>query len=627
MKLLLINPRSPESFWSFNWIGKKIFRNHGVTNPPLGLATLAALCPDGWQVQIVDEAIEAIPLSPDADIIGVCGMGVQFERQKELLTYYRSRGYYVVAGGSYASLCPEVYEELADTVVAGEAEYTWPQFCRDFEEGAPKPLYKEEGIVNLADSPTPRFDLLQLKKYRAVSMQFSRGCPFQCDFCDIIVMFGRKPRTKTLPQIGKELDLLRKHNIHNVFFVDDNLIGNKAKAKELLRYLHHYQKSHRYWFNFGTEASLNMAQDDELLSLFRQANFDWVFLGIESPDVTSLKQIRKFQNTRGDILDSVRKIYSYGIDIYGGFIIGFDNDTKEIFDRQYQFILESGIQAAMVGLLTAVPKTPLYEKLKAEDRLLPDPNHTDNTKLATNFLPKRMSYSELISGYRQLYYRLLDQKNIAIRIRNKLRYFSRPFSHSQGVSLIYLRALKNFIISGLLPGGFSRILQFLRTIPLFRPALIPLAVQDWIIGLSMRDYVQRNFFLEFEKSNQKVQEYLKMFEQTFRGYIRQGALELSIERVKNAAAALTVYLKGDVDRDFFKEAAKALELVLKNTAASVTLRFEKIQDTHLKSYNRLLKRLSRYGDRISIALNQEWERLADLNVTSFHVILNGAGAS
>ncbi|MCX8012613.1 MAG: B12-binding domain-containing radical SAM protein, partial [Desulfobacterota bacterium] len=372
MKLLLINPKVPESFWSFKWALDKILSNKRVLNPPLGLATLAALCPPHWEVEIIDENIESIPLAPQANIIGVGGMGVQFHRQKELLTFYRKKGYYVVAGGSYASLCPEVFEQIADTVIAGEAEYIWKDFCRDFEYGTPKKLYHETGIVDLKDSPVPRFDLLKLDKYKKVSLQFSRGCPYRCEFCDIIVMFGRKFRAKAPEQIGKELDLLRRLGVNNVFFVDDNLIGNKRVTKELLRFLKAYQLEHNYQFQFGTEASLDLAQDDELLKLLREAHFEWVFIGIESPDEESLKETKKLQNTRQNILSAIRKIYSYGIEVLAGFIIGFDNDNTKTFDRQYQFIMDSGIQAAMIGLLTALPKTPLYERLKKEGRLIPE---------------------------------------------------------------------------------------------------------------------------------------------------------------------------------------------------------------------------------------------------------------
>ncbi|HSM17950.1 MAG TPA: cobalamin-dependent protein, partial [Gemmatimonadales bacterium] len=231
MRLLLINPKFPESFWSFKWALDTVLRQQKAPTPPLGLATLAALCPEDWDIRIVDENVETIPLDPKADLIGICGMGVQFPRQRELLTFYRSKGYHVVAGGSFASLCPERYGTLADTVVAGEAEYIWPEFCRDFAAGKTKPLYHETGVVALSDTPTPRFDLLNLRLYQSVTLQFSRGCPFRCEFCDIIVMFGRRPRTKPLEQVGRELDLLRHQHVRKVFFVDDNLIGDKPAAK------------------------------------------------------------------------------------------------------------------------------------------------------------------------------------------------------------------------------------------------------------------------------------------------------------------------------------------------------------------------------------------------------------
>ena len=431
MKLLLINPRFPESFWSFKWAIDNIMPKEIRTiNPPLGLATLAALTPEDWEIEIIDENIETIPLKPEADIIGICGMGVQFKRQSELLTYYRNRGYFVIAGGSYASLCPEYYDTLADTIIAGEAEYIWKEFCSDYEAGKHRALYQETNEVSLEDSPTPRFYLLSIEKYQAVSLQFSRGCPFRCEFCDIIIMFGRKPRLKSFEQVGRELDELRKLNVTTVFFVDDNLIGNKPQAKKLMSYLRNYQLEHNYEFLFGTEASLNLAHDDELLQLFAEANFGWVFIGIESPDEESLKETLKFQNIRADMLTSVLHVYSYGIEVLAGFIIGFDNDTLKTFDLQYNFIQNSGIQAAMIGLLTAVPKTPLYERLEKDGRLIKEASGTDNTKLGTNLIPKQMSYDEMVEGYRDLYYRLLDDKTIADRINNKMRYLKNPIFKS-----------------------------------------------------------------------------------------------------------------------------------------------------------------------------------------------------
>jgi len=491
MRLLLINPKFPQSFWSFRWAIEEVLPGKSTACPPLGLVTLAALCPPHWQVRIVDENVEPVPLDPEADIVGVCGMGVQLPRQRELLSYYRKRGYYTVAGGSYASLCEEKYAALADTVVAGEAEYTWKAFCREFELGVPERLYHETGTVALADSPLPRFDLLKLDRYSYATLQYSRGCPFRCEFCDIIVMFGRKPRMKSLQQVGRELDALRRAGMRSVFFVDDNLIGNPAQAKVLLRFLAHYQKEHNYDFSFGTEASLNLAQDREMLELFRKANFGWVFIGIESTDPASLKETLKTQNLREDILASIRRIYRYGIDVLGGFIIGFDNDTIETFEQQYRFITAAGIQSAMIGLLTAMPRTPLYERLKKEGRINELEDSAENTRARTNVVPKNMSYDTMVDAYQVLYRRLLTDREIALRIRNKLRYLRAPRYRSGYSALERTGILAKLLIKGILPGGVSCTLHFLGTLPLLAPARIPLVVSGWIIGLSMREYAEQ----------------------------------------------------------------------------------------------------------------------------------------
>lgn len=622
MKLLLINPRFPESFWSFKWAVDNIMpRDVRTINPPLGLATLAALTPEDWEIEIIDENIETIPLNPNADIIGICGMGVQFKRQTELINFYRNQGHFVVAGGSYASLCPEYYETLADTVIAGEAEYIWKEFCSDFVNGNHKKLYQEKGEVSLEDSPTPRFDLLSIDKYQAVSLQYSRGCPYRCEFCDIIVMFGRKPRIKSTEQVGRELDELRKLNVTNVFFVDDNLIGNKPQAKKLMAYLRDYQIEHDYEFLFGTEASLNLAQDDELLQLFTEANFGWVFIGIESPDEESLKETLKFQNTRSDILSSIHHIYSYGIEVLAGFIIGFDNDTLKTFDLQYNFIQNSGIQASMIGLLTAVPKTPLYERLEKDGRLIKEASGTDNTKLGTNLIPKQMSYDEMVEGYRNLYYKLLDDETIAERINNKMRHLKNPIFKSTYTTRDQFGALTSFIKSGILSGGPRRAYHFLRTLPITNPKQIPIVIQDWTIGIAMKDYVDRHFIKEFDEQNVLAESYSESIERSFEPYMEKGSLEVSLSRVKNTAANLSISIKGMIDKDFFENVAPHLEDVLRNTSSSITLNIEHFQETQRQHMNQLFQRLSRYGDRIYIAVHEKWRDKVNIDSSVFNLVL------
>ena len=622
MKLLLINPRFPESFWSFKWAVDNIMPSNVRTiNPPLGLATLAALTPEDWEIEIIDENIETIPLNPDADIIGICGMGVQFKRQTELLNFYRNQGHFVVAGGSYASLCPEYYESLADAVVAGEAEYIWKEFCKDFEAGNHRKLYQEKDEVSLEDSPTPRFDLLNIDKYQAVSLQYSRGCPYRCEFCDIIVMFGRKPRIKSLEQVGKELDELRKLNVTNVFFVDDNLIGNKPQAKKLMAYLRDYQNEHDYEFLFGTEASLNLAQDDELLQLFTEANFGWVFIGIESPDEESLKETLKFQNTRSDILSSIQHVYSYGIEVLAGFIIGFDNDTLKTFDLQYNFIQNSGIQASMIGLLTAVPKTPLYERLEKDGRLIKEASGTDNTKLGTNLIPKQMSYDDMVEGYRDLYYKLLEDDRIAERINNKMRHLKNPIFKSTYGFQDQLNAFSSFIKSGILKGGPKRVYHFLRTVPLTNPKQIPVVIQDWTIGIAMKDYVDRHFISEFDENNVLAESYSESIERSFEPYMEEGTLEVSLNRFKNTAANLSISIKGIIGTDFFDNVAPHLENVLTNTSSSITLNIEHFNETQRQHMNRLFERLSRYGDRIYIAVHEKWRDKVNIDSSVFNLVL------
>jgi len=619
MRLLLINPKFPESFWSFRWALNEVLRGKRAVNPPLGLATLAALCPPDWEVEIIDENVEPVPLLPQADLIGVCGMGVQFGRQKELLEYYRSKGYRTVAGGSYASLCPEKYASLADTVIAGEAEYIWPEFCRDYAIDCAQTLYHETGEVSLEDSPAPRFDLLKLDRYTSATMQFSRGCPFRCEFCDIIVMFGRKPRTKRPEQIGRELDVLRAAGMRSVFFVDDNLIGHKPDVKALLRYLIDYQKRHDYAFSFGTEASLNLAESQELLDLFREANFTWVFIGIETPDPASLKETLKTQNMQTDILGSVQRLYQNGIDVLGGFIIGFDNDTLDSFEMQRRFIMDSGIQAAMVGLLTALPRTPLYERLEKEGRLRLDADHTDNTKLGTNVIPKQMEYEAMVEAYRDLYRKLESDHGIAERIRNKLRHLHVPHKYQSTYTTRESIAIVTRIITkGILPGGPLRLWYFLRTFPFLTPRKIPLVMVEWITGLTMQDYVRRHFGMA--GSTRSPERLIDATRNAIARYVDQGSAALA-DRSHGADLRLSLSLGGALDRRFFVRVSAHLEQLLKYTPATLTLRLEALWQADQGELDTLLERLKRYGDRVFIVVDERIRHLVKVDSSVFHLVL------
>ena len=587
VRLLLINPKYPESFWSFSWAVREVLPGKRAINPPLGLATLAALCPTDWQVTIVDENVESVPLAPEADLIGICGMGVQFLRQSELLGYYRSKGYTTIAGGSYASLCPEKYADIADIVVAGEAEYIWKQFCLDYLAGEHAKLYREDGVVALEDSPTPRFDLLHLERYTTTTLQFSRGCPYMCEFCDIIVMFGRKPRCKSIEQVERELDALREAGARSAFFVDDNLIGNKPAAKRLIGFLVRYQQQHGYPFRFGTEVSLNFAQDEELLQGFRDAGFSWVFIGIETPDEESLRETRKMQNTKQDMLASVRRIYSYGIDVLAGFIIGFDNDTAQTFEKQRRFIAESGIQAAMIGLLTALPRTPLYERLKRAGRLVEHASGSDNTSVGTNVIPKNMPYEEMVERYRGLYRELLSDRFIAERIRKKMRYMARPVYDGEYRRREQVLILWRLFAKGLLRGGLKRLFHFARTLPLRHPSKFPLIVVDWIGGLAMRDYVERRLLPQESKPRPHV----------------------------------SLNLQLPVGGRFFRRTARQLERLLSDHSATLTLEIENFAERERAHLERFLRRLARYGDRVWIVLDESVRSVVTIDSSVFNLVL------
>src|SRR3989440_720070 len=400
MKALLVYPYFPDTYWSFRHALK--FEGKRSAFPPLGLLTVSSMLPASWERRLVDLNVTRLKNADIewADIVLCTAMIVQKDSLEEVVRRCKARGKRVVVGGPYVSTSAEHLPD-ADHIFIGEAETTLPEFLRDLERGEARRVYQATEKPALALAPAPDFRLADVKRYSAMSVQYSRGCPFNCEFCDIIEIYGRVPRTKSNQQMLSELDALRATGWRGtVFIVDDNFIGNKRNVKRLLPDLAAWQERNGRPFEFLTEASVNLADDEGLLELMRRANFRRVFLGIETPVVESLKETHKTQNTRGDMLDSVKKIQSYGMEVMAGFIVGFDNDPEDIFERQINFIRESAIPLAMVGLLTALPDTQLWRRLKKEGRLLAE-SSGENTSGELNFVPK-MDARRLVEGYQSI---------------------------------------------------------------------------------------------------------------------------------------------------------------------------------------------------------------------------------
>jgi radical SAM superfamily enzyme YgiQ (UPF0313 family) len=404
--IVLINPRFEVSFWGMEHalplVGKR------ANLPVACLPLLAALTPGGHTVTLIDENVEAIDWErcARADIIGVTGMSVQRFRMKEILGELKRRGCFTVVGGPYVTVQEEYFEGLADVIFIGEAETTWPKFLREWSQGLHQYRYEQLEKSDMSAVPTPRFDLLKTRHYAFGSLQFSRGCPFQCEFCDIIVTFGRRPRIKTGAQVIAELEAMRASGMRVVFVVDDNLIGNKRAIKEVLREVVAWQQRNGYPFVFFTEASIDLADDPELMDLMREANFIAVFIGIESPNEESLRETKKYQNVRegGTLLEKVHRIQAHGMEVWCGMIMGFDHDDATIFDRQIEFVQQARIPFSMSGMLTAIPKTPLHDRLAEEGRL----DLSDTPECGTNVIPLLMTREQLRDGFLRVLTSLYD---------------------------------------------------------------------------------------------------------------------------------------------------------------------------------------------------------------------------
>jgi radical SAM superfamily enzyme YgiQ (UPF0313 family) len=420
MKALLVYPSYPDTFWSLKYALRFISKK--ASHPPLGLLTVAAMLPKEWEKKLVDMNIETLRDKELAwaDLVFVSGMSVQKTAAKEVITRCKKLGTTIVAGGPLFTTAYEEFEDV-DHLVLNEAEITLPPFLEDLKNGCAKHTYTSHELPNIQTTPIPLWELITMKKYATMSIQYSRGCPFNCEFCNIAVLYGRKVRTKSKAQIVAELEDLHSQGWRgDVFLVDDNFIGNKGKLKkEILPALIEWMEGNKHPFAFNTEASIDLSDDEELMRLMVKAGFDSVFVGIETPNEESLAECNKVQNKNRDLVACVKKIQRSALCVTGGFIVGFDNDPPSIFEKLSAFIQESGIVTAMVGLLNAPRNTKLYQRLVAEGRLLRDVSG-DNTDFSINFIPK-MDYQLLIRGYENILSRIYSPEPYYKRVREFLR--------------------------------------------------------------------------------------------------------------------------------------------------------------------------------------------------------------
>ncbi len=484
MNVLLIYPRNPDTFWSFKHVLK--FVSKKCAFPPLGLLTVAAMLPREWSLRLVDLNVDA--LSDEAlraaDYVFMSGMIVHRESAHEIAARCAALSKIVVAGGPLFTTGYRDFPEIPHFVL-GEAEGVMAELVADMERGALRALYRGNGWPSVCTTPVPRWDLVDLDAYVTMPVQFSRGCPFDCEFCDIVVMNGRVPRTKEPAQVVRELEALRRAGWKDrVFIVDDNFIGHRKKARELLEALIEWRESVDTTMGFLTEASVNLADHPELSELMVRAGFKKVFLGIETPEAASLAECNKSQNRKRDLAEAVATLQRAGLEVMGGFIVGFDSDPRDIFARQFEFIQRAGVVTAMVGLLTALPETALYKRLAREGRILAE-TCGNNTDAVLNFVT-RLERDLLIRGYRDLMRRLYSPTNYYPRIRAFLRTFE-PGGPRSRLSKADLKAFfKSLWLLGVWHRGRGRYWMLLASTLLANPRKVPAAIELSILGYHFR---------------------------------------------------------------------------------------------------------------------------------------------
>ena len=492
MKILLVYPSYPDTFWSFRHALRFISKK--ACFPPLGLLTVAAMLPSEWDKKLVDMNVD--PLRDEdiewADYVFLSAMAVQDRSSREVVSRCNRIGTKVVAGGPLFTMAEERIPGISHFVL-GEAEVTLPRFLRDLAGGSAKPVYECGERPALSTTPVPLWSLIDTKHYATVNIQYSRGCPFDCEFCDITLLNGRQPRTKSRQQLEEELDTIFAKGWHgSVFVVDDNFIGNKKKLKEeILPAMADWSRKRGYPFSFYTEASINLADDDELMRLMAEAGFNRVFIGIETPNEESLSECNKVQNKGRDLAECVRKIQNRGFEVQGGFIVGFDSDPASIFRSQISFIEKTGIVSAMVGLLNAPRGTRLYQRLKKENRLVADMSG-DNTDCSLNFVPK-MNRQALIDGYKHILTTIYAPKQYYQRITTFLREYRPPkLRLMKAFHFYHVPAFFRIVWAlGVIDRGRTHFWHLLLSTLLRRPRLLAISFNLAVFGLHFRKVAEK----------------------------------------------------------------------------------------------------------------------------------------
>ena len=496
MKILLIYPKTPDTFWSFKYALKFISKK--ASHPPLGLLTVAAILPETWEKRFVDMSAGEKLKNEDilwSDYIFVSAMIIQEKAVKDLILRCKSMGKKVVAGGPLFTLEPEKFPEV-DHLLIGEAEVMLPEFVEDVNKGIPRRVYQSSKRANMQEAVTPSFHLIKnkLRKYATMSLQFSRGCPHNCDFCNIRALLGSQYRVKTVPQVIKELDAIYYLGWRGgVFFVDDNFIGNRGLLKEtVLPAIEAWMIKKKYPFTFITQVSINLSEDQELMDAMARSGFDTVFIGIETPVESSLQECNKIKNQNKDLISEVWKIQASGLEVQAGFIVGFDNDPRDIFTRMTEFIQKSGIITAMVGVLNAPKGTALYERLASAGRITGEMTG-DNTDISTNIVPL-MGIDSLKKGYmnilKDIYSPALFYERLKKFLENYKPYLVKRHSLRPTRILAGLRSVYRLGIFGQERFQYWRMIFWCLTT---RPNLFPLAVTSAIYGYHFRRTFAEHF--------------------------------------------------------------------------------------------------------------------------------------